>query len=144
MAEPPAGVRLDERPPTVAEYQRLRGSTGWSSVTDDCYAAGADRALFSVCAVCEGEVVGCGRVVGDGGLYFYVQDVIVLPRHRHRGIGRAIMTAVIDYLRARARPGAFVGLMAAEGYAGFYERCGFRRRPNDAPGMYRVWGPTDP
>jgi hypothetical protein len=27
----------------------------------------------------DGDAVGCGRVVGDGGVYFYVQDVIVVP-----------------------------------------------------------------
>jgi GNAT superfamily N-acetyltransferase len=84
-------------------------------------------------------VVACGRIVGDGGMYFYVQDVIVAPVYHGRGLGAQIMDAMIDYLRRTARPGAFVGLMAAQGAEGFYERYGFRRRPDDRPGMFRVW-----
>ena len=138
-SRPGPEVPLVERAPAVAEYQRLRASTGWSQVSDDCAGAGMERALFSVCAVCGGEVIGCGRVVGDGGLYFYVQDVIVLPDYRGRGIGRSIMSAIMGHIESHARPGAFIGLMAARGYAGFYERCGFARRPDEAPGMFRVW-----
>jgi hypothetical protein len=29
--------------------------------------------------------------------------------------------------------------MAAQGAEGFYERYGFQRRPDDRPGMFRVW-----
>jgi hypothetical protein len=49
------------------------------------------------------------------------------------------MDAVMRYLGDAARPGSFVGLMAAEGVERFYERFGFRRRPDDRPGMFRVW-----
>jgi hypothetical protein len=49
------------------------------------------------------------------------------------------MDAVLGYLEGAAKPGAFVGLMAAEGAGGFYERYGFQRRPDDRPGMFRVW-----
>jgi len=60
-----------------------------------------------------GEFVGCGRVVGDGGLYFYLQDIALLPEHQGRGLGAAIMDAVMAYLERTARRGAFIGLMAA-------------------------------
>ena len=142
--DPGADTKLVERALTVDEYQRLRASTGWSQVSRDCAGAGMDRALFSVCAVAGDEVIGCGRVVGDGGLYFYVQDVIVLPEYRGRGIGRSIMSAIMGHIESHARPGAFIGLMAARGYAGFYEKYGFARRPDEAPGMFRVWKPGSP
>ncbi len=43
------------------------------------------------------------------------------------------------WLDGHAREGSFVGLMAAEGVTGFYERYGFARRPEGRPGMFRVW-----
>lgn len=132
-------VRLVEREPTVEEYQRLRRAVGWGAMTDEAVTAGLPRALYSVVLERDGEVVGCGRVVGDGGLYFYVQDIIVLPELRGRGLGARIMGSVMAYLERTARPGAFVGLMAAEGVEGFYEPYGFRRRPDDRPGMFRAW-----
>jgi GNAT superfamily N-acetyltransferase len=108
-------------------------------MTDEGVAAGLPNALFSVVLELDGEAVGCGRVVGDGGLYFYVQDVIVAAEHRGQGLGARIMDAVMAYLERTARPGAFVGLMAAQDIAPFYEKYGFRVRPERQPGMFRVW-----
>jgi ribosomal protein S18 acetylase RimI-like enzyme len=94
--------------------------------------------LYSVVLERDGDAVGCGRVVGDGGVYFYVQDVIVLPELQGLGWGARIMDAVMRYLDASARPGSFIGLMAAEDVEGFYRRYGFDRRPDDRPGMFRI------
>jgi ribosomal protein S18 acetylase RimI-like enzyme len=133
-------ITLEERSPTADEYRRLRAATGWDELNTRAAATGLRNSLYAVCAVCDGQAVGCGRVVGDGGAYFYVQDVIVLAEHRGQGIGRRIMDAIIKYLDFRAEHNAFVGLMAARGAAGFYERYGFERRADDRPGMFRVWG----
>jgi GNAT superfamily N-acetyltransferase len=130
---------LAERAPTVEEYRRLREAVGWDSMSDEGLAAGLASALYSCVILHDGRAVACGRVVGDGGMYFYVQDVIVLPEFHGRGLGARIMDAVTRYLGGVAKPGAFVGLMAAQNVEGFYERYGFHRRPDDRPGMFRVW-----
>lgn len=130
---------LVERDPTVEEYQRLRSSVGWGPMTAEGVAEGLPNALFSVVLEHEGEAVGCARIVGDGGLYFYLQDVIVLPEFQGRGQGARLMGSLMGYLERSARPGAFVGLMAAVGVEPFYERYGFRRRSEQQPGMFRVW-----
>lgn len=131
---------LEERSPTADEYRKLRAAAGWGEINTRAMSAGLRNSLYAVCAVCDEQVVGCGRVVGDGGMYFYVQDVIVLADYRGRGIGKRIMDSIVKYLDFRAEHNAFVGLMATDGAAGFYERFGFQRRPDGRPGMYRVWG----
>ncbi len=130
---------LVERSPSLAEYRRLREAAGWNALDDAGASEGLAHALYSVCLESDGEVVGCGRVVGDGGIYFYLQDIIVLPAFQGRGLGAMIMDAVMGYLDRAARPGAFVGLMAAEGAADFYLRYGFAPRGPGRPGMFRVW-----
>ena len=130
---------LVERDPTVEEYQRLRGAVGWGAMADEGVAVGLPNALYSVVLELGGEAVGCARIVGDGGLYFYLQDVIVLPEHQRRGQGARLMDALMAYVERSARPGAFIGLMAAVGSEPFYERYGFRRRSEQTPGMFRVW-----
>ncbi len=131
--------RLVERDPTVEEYQRLRRAVGWSEMLDEGVAAGLPNALYSVVLELDGQAVGCGRVVGDGGLYFYLQDVMVLPEYQGRGQGARIMEALMSYLERSCHPGAFVGLMAAVGAEPFYERYGFGRRAEEQPGMFRRW-----
>lgn len=128
---------LVERPPTAEEYRRLRVAAGREPIEDEG-SAGPPSAQYSCVVLLNGEAVACGRVVGDGDMYFTIQDVIVLPEFHGRGLATKVMDAVTRYLEGAAKPGAFVGLRA-ENVEGFYERYGFRRRPDDRPGMFRVW-----
>lgn len=143
MSASPAGYRIEPRPPTVAELRRLYDSTGWDDVPDDDDALerGLAASLFAVVATHDGKVVGCARVVGDDAVYYYVQDVIVLPVHQGHGVGALLMDEVIRYLEREAPDRAFIGLFASEGKVGFYERYGFDARVGDAPGMGREWHP---
>ena len=126
---------LVQRPPTVAEYQRLRKSAGWVLFDHDATRHALDSALFSVCLLCGDAVVGCGRIVGDGGIYYYVQDVIVVPSLQGRGLGDTIMTHLMQWLEGAAPDRAFVALFSATGKAPFYERHGFSAREPERPGM---------
>lgn len=133
-----SGITLVERAPTLDEYRRLRESVGWNELSSEGIDAGLTSSLYSVVLERDGDAVGCGRVVGDGGIYFYVQDVIVVPELQGLGWGARIMDAVMRYLDASVRPGSFIGLMAAKDAEGFYRRYGFERRPDDRPGMFRI------
>jgi GNAT superfamily N-acetyltransferase len=128
-----------ERAPTVDEFRRLRGSADVGEMSDEGLAAGLASALYSCGVVHDTDVVACGRVIGDGGMYFYLQDVIVLAEYHGRGLGVKVMDALVAYLERVARPGAFVGLMDPENTEGFHGRYGFQRRPDESPGMFRVW-----
>jgi GNAT superfamily N-acetyltransferase len=132
-------VRIIKGLPTTDQYQKLRKAVGWYVVDDEATNRGLSNSLFGVLAVWDQRVVGCGRVVGDDGVYFYVQDVLVLPEYQGRGVGRAIMDAIMKFLKSRATKSAFIGLMAAKDVAEFYEKYGFARRAENRPGMFRVW-----
>jgi ribosomal protein S18 acetylase RimI-like enzyme len=141
----PDGYRLERRPPTVRELRSLHASVGWQSLPDDDRAVGRGIAGSQSTAVVTlaGEAVACVRLVGDGGIYFYVQDLIVRPEHQGRGIGDALMAEVWRHMGDHASRSAFVGLMTAEGKAGFYERWGFTVRPPGRPGMALGWDPEE-
>jgi GNAT superfamily N-acetyltransferase len=126
-----------ERVPTVDEYLALRQAVGWDRLDEQMAARGLANALFTVCALYQGSVVGCGRVIGDGGLYFYLQDIIVRPEFQRTGLGKLIMQPILGFLNEHAPPGTFVGLMAAQDASGFYTQFGFAPRPPDRPGMFR-------
>lgn len=121
----------------VEEYLALREAVGWAARPAD-RRKGLANALFTVCARHEGNVLGCGRVVGDDGLYFYLQDIIVRLEFQRKGLGLLLMQPILGYLDEHARPGSFVGLMAAEGVTGFYDGPGFALRPPGRPGMFRL------
>lgn len=135
----PSSVKVEPRTPTPREYAKLRDSVKWDKLDLNTIERGLKNSIFSVCATFEQEVIGCGRVIGDGAMYFYIQDIIVSPAFQKRGIGKFIMNEIIKYLNKTADHNAFIGLMSADGVIGFYEKYGFEERPGNRPGMFKVW-----
>lgn len=129
-------IELRESVPSAEQYRALRRAVGWRDLAPADADVALRNSLFAVCALHGGNVVGCGRVIGDGGMYFYVQDVIVLPAFQRRGIGARIMAAIEAYMHSRVPATGFVGLMAARGSVPFYRSRGYVERPSDTPGMY--------
>lgn len=136
------GIAIVEMLPSVADYNRLREAVGWGGYDPQAAKAALGRSLYAVCACAGDQVVGMARVVGDGALVFYVQDVIVAEAYRRCGIGSRLMEHVMAYVAAYAEPHAVVGLMAAYGKEPFYRRYGFTARPTErlGCGMTQFWG----
>ena len=131
-------MKLEHRSPTISEYKQLRAFVGWWDVDEGAAETALDNSLFSVVAVEKGELFGFGRIVGDGGLYFYIQDLIIHPEFQKLGIGKQVMGELMSYIRTNAKPGAFIGLMAAKGLEKYYESFEFKARDENAPGMYQI------
>ncbi|MEL7465136.1 MAG: GNAT family N-acetyltransferase [Pseudomonadota bacterium] len=80
-----------------------------------------------------GALLGFGRIVGDGVLNLYIQDLIVAPEARRAGLGGALLSVLTgEAERIAGGAPALLGLFAAEGREAFYARQGFTSRP--APG----------
>ncbi|MBT2512854.1 GNAT family N-acetyltransferase [Arthrobacter sp. ISL-30] len=81
--------------------------------------------LAGVVAMDGDQVIGMGRLVGDGVKYFYVQDLAVLPSCQGQGVGRALLNRLMGHVARTAPASAFVGLFAAEAALPLYQRAGF-------------------
>ena len=133
-----AAYTVLERTPTFDEYHDLCHAVGWGAVMNfDVAPAALARSVAAVVIRAEQQTVGMGRIVGDGVLYFYIQDVAVLPAHQRRGVGRLILSSLLAYLAAHAPPQAFIGVFAARGTGPFYESYGFHVYPA-LTGMFQV------
>lgn len=120
--------------PTVAEFSILRSKVGWGEVDVEMAQRSLANSLFHVTIRDKGNLIGMGRVVGDGFMYFYIQDVIVEPSYQGQGIGHILMTKIENYLSNAANKGSTIGLLAAKGKESFYTRYDYMQRPNDALG----------
>ena len=130
--------QLVERPATVEEYRKLCTAVGWEEVMNfDAAREALPRSLYGVVVEIRGDVVGMGRVVGDGAIFYYLQDVAVLPEHQGRGVGTRIVARLIERIKAHAPEKAFIGVFAAAGSERFYEAYGFKEH-DDLTGMYQV------
>ncbi|SMD25359.1 Acetyltransferase (GNAT) domain-containing protein [Lentzea albidocapillata] len=132
-----SAYQLVMEPPSVDDYLRLRKESGLSERTREEAENGIAGAWVSasVTHVESGETAGMGRVLGDGGWYFVVIDMAVLPHHQRKGIGDAIMTALLARIY-EASPGAQVSLLADPPGRRLYARHGF---VESAPGSIGMW-----
>jgi ribosomal protein S18 acetylase RimI-like enzyme len=137
-SQPERTFALLRRAPTIDEYADLCRSVGWADAINlNSAPVSLQHSLYCVLAVQDEQVVGMGRIVGDGAIYFYIQDVIVRPAFQGRGFGRCIVDNLMSWIRNNAPPRAFVGLFAAEGRDTFYAHYGFMRHPA-LTGMFYV------
>jgi GNAT superfamily N-acetyltransferase len=137
-AELPDGYRIEERQPSAEEYRCICAEVGWAgAINFDAAPDSLARSLHCCVVIHEDEAVGMGRIVGDGAIYFYIQDVAVVPAHQGRRLGALILRTLVDWVRANAPEKAFVGLFAATGTEPFYRRFGFEAHP-ELTGMFRT------
>ena len=120
-----AQVELIERFPGADDYCRLRADAGMAPRTLDAAQRGLPNTLYGVSLLLEGKVVGMGRVIGDGGCFFVVVDIAVAPALQGQGLGKRIMAALDDWLRANAPPSAVVSLAADGDAKHLYAKFGF-------------------
>lgn len=125
--------------PTLDEYIHLCSSVGWKDYMNfDVAETSLRNSLYSVVVKDKNEIIGMGRIVGDGAIYFYVQDIVVHPDYHGYGIGKAIMDDLMKYIDEHAPTKAFIGLFAAEGKGDFYEKYDFKNYAPNMTGMFKV------
>ena len=96
----------------------------WVDENDDCnFLAAALKNSCAVCvAYCDDKVCGMGRALGDHVSDAYIQDVVVAPEFRRRGIGGAIVKCLAAELRRQGVE--WIGLVGAPGTENFYRSLG--------------------
>ncbi|WP_338702429.1 GNAT family N-acetyltransferase [Streptomyces sp. Q6] len=116
---------LEPGVPSVEVYRRLRTDAGLSDKSPEAAALALPHTWYGVVLRHEGEPIGMGRIVGDGGTAFLIVDICVHPDHQGAGLGKRIMAALTQELERRAPATAYVSLIA-DGPAKFlYEKFGF-------------------
>jgi ribosomal protein S18 acetylase RimI-like enzyme len=119
-------LTAEERPVDIPGLQRLYAHTEWAPRRD---AVGIEASLATSIAVgaWDGErLVGFTRALSDGTYRAYVEDVVVDPDYRGRGIGERMVAALLRTLADIET----VSLFCEPARVGFYERNGFEARRN--------------
>lgn len=132
-------LNLQENMLDLNTYMNLRAAVGWKVLKEEQAILALKNSIFTVTASIDGKVVGMGRMVGDGAVICYIQDLVVHPSYQKLGVGEALMNRLLDHTKELRMEDTelMVCLMCAKGREGFYEKYGFIGRPTDSlgPGM---------
>ena len=137
-------IKFSEDRLSVAEYLNLRASVGWKTLSERQAELALENCIYIISAYDEDEkgvrkLIGMGRIVGDGAVICYIQDLIVLPEYHGRGVGSALIKHLTNYVKSLSAEGEemMFALMCAKGREQFYEKRGFIARPTETlgPGM---------
>lgn len=126
-----------ERFPDVADYRRIRAAAGLQDRSVEAAEKGLQGTWFGVSVVHENVAVGMGRIIGDGGCFFQVVDIAVIPEHQGKGLGKKIMAALTAHLEHHAPRSAYVSLLADGRAHELYRHYGFVETAPESIGMYR-------
>ncbi len=116
--------------PSAAAFKALRDMAGWGDISLGKAQHVLANSLHGVTAY-DGETpIGMARVIGDGILNTYIQDVVIVPNYRGQGIGKALIHALITDMKNSIPGDCTTGLLATKGQEGFYSSFSFITRPD--------------
>ena len=127
--------KVEYTAPALDEFANLRAQAKWQNPDDKTLKVSIENSLFWVAVYHIDKLIGTGRIIGDGAMYFYIQDVIVAPSYQKQGIGHLVMAHIENYLSSTCSNGAIIALLSAHGKESFYRQYGYVKRDGDVLGL---------
>ena len=128
---PPGGYALEVGYPSIPDYINLRTVSGLTP-KNEAQAKAVPSGSWYGCYVKfiaedgSESAVGMGRIIGDGGWYFHIADMAVLPEHQRKGLGDAILKHLLAYIKENAAEGEpYINLFADPPGRKLYHANGF-------------------
>ena len=122
------------------EFLEMVESVGWKTYTEEQIKKALDNTMYMIKVMVDDKLAGIGRVVGDNSIVCILSDVCVKPEYQGKGIG----TIIVNRLRELIEENVGVGekmqieLTPTAGNEAFYQKCGFKYKPEKVTGMY-LW-----
>ena len=127
---------IKEKVPTPEEYMTLREAANMTPRNIKGAAKGLGNELFSVLLINKEneEIIGMGRIIGDGGTVFQICDMAVISEWQIHGGGTMIINAFMAFIEKQNVDRAYINLIAD--VDNFYEKWGFKPTDQESKGMY--------
>ena len=129
-------IIFKETLPDIKEYWNLFQTTGWNqdynfSVQD--LANAIQNSWYSMSIYDSDKLIGFGRVIADGVHHALIVDLIIHPDYQSKGFGSRLLDKLVS--KCKKNKIRDIQLFSAKDKYSFYEKFGFEKRPDNAPGM---------
>ncbi len=125
---------------TVDEFLEMVESVGWNTYPKQQVEKALQNTMYMVKATVDDELAGIGRVIGDGSIVCVLTDICVKPKFQGNGVGFKIISELKSLIESNVSDGEKmqIELTPTAGKEPFYERVGFKYKPDKITGMY-LW-----
>jgi ribosomal protein S18 acetylase RimI-like enzyme len=125
-------MKILENVLTATDFIKLYESAGWGKKCEDIVQVSLENSYVTFAVFEEENVIGMARLLGDGGMAFYLKDFVILSEFQGKGIGKELLDYVQKYIRAQLKDGwqTKLELMSAKGKEEFYKKFGFEEMPS--------------
>ena len=123
-------------------FLELYQSVGWEPPCLEQVKTALQNTMATFTAYDNDMAVGMVRLIGDGGMSFYIKDFAVIPSYQSKGVGTLLVESIEKYIREVKNPDWAVSLelISSKDAVAFYKKKGFEERPCewDGPGMFKM------
>lgn len=124
----------------TADFINIRRNVGWNDIPYQLVEKAINNSMISISVFYKKQCIGIGRIVGDNVLKGMLTDIMVLKEYRGKGVGKLILTSLINKLNNMIKEGECFQLEASPtaNNREFYIKCGMKYKPENQDGVY-LW-----
>ncbi len=133
-------VKINKLTPEL--FLELYTSVGWEAPVIQQVKEALKNTLVTFTVYENNHAVGMVRLIGDGGMSFYIKDFAVIPSFQFKGVGTILLENIERYIKENIDENWAVSLelISTKEAVEFYKKKGFEERPCewDGPGMFKM------
>lgn len=123
-------IEIKENINNAEEFNYLYDKVQWGAYDIETTKKLLKYTLYSVSVYDNNKIIGYGRLIGDGIVFIFIRDVMVVHEYQSKSIGTNIMNKLLKKVKEikQENPYARVYLGALKGKEDFYRKFGFISR----------------
>lgn len=87
-------MRIDINKLDAELFLALYTSVGWEPPCKEQVEVALQNTIATFVAYENDTPVGMVRIIGDGGMSFYIKDFVVVPEYQSKGVGRLLIESI--------------------------------------------------